>query len=119
MRFEKADGLLRLAMELQARRQGMTIEDIQSHFSVSRSTAVRMKSALEGAFPVQEVAPLDDRRKRWRIAPGTLDRLAGCTADELADLEMAVELLRRENRREEATRLAGLGAKLKAVKDRL
>jgi len=28
MRFEKADKLLRLAMELQARRHGITIEDI-------------------------------------------------------------------------------------------
>ena len=64
---------------------------------------------LEGAFPLEEVPAHDDRRKRWRIAQGTLDRLAGCTADELADLEMAVELLRRENRKEEADRLAGLG----------
>jgi predicted DNA-binding transcriptional regulator YafY len=115
MRFEKADKLLRLAMELQAWRQGMTIEDIQAHFGISRSTALRMKGALEGVFPLEEAPMLDDRRKRWRIAAGTLDRLAGCTADELADLEMAVELLRRENRKEEADRLAGLGGKLKAV----
>jgi predicted DNA-binding transcriptional regulator YafY len=115
MRFEKADKLLRLAMELQARRQGITIEDIQAHFRVSRSTALRMKGALEGVFPLEEAPAQDDRRKRWRIPPGTLDRLAGCTADELADLEMAVGLLRRDNRREEADRLAGLGAKLKAV----
>jgi len=115
MRFEKADKLLRLAMELQARRHGITIEDIQAHFAVSRSTALRMKGALESVFPLEEAPTLDDRRKRWRIPPGTLDRLAGCTADELADLEMAVGLLRRENRREEADRLAGLGGKLKAV----
>src|SRR5688572_23422052 len=76
MRFEKADKLLRLAMELQARRQGMTIEDIQAHFRTSRSTAVRMKGALEGVFPLEEAATHDDRRKRWRIPPGTLDRLA-------------------------------------------
>src|SRR5688500_6139244 len=109
MRFEKADKLLRLAMELQARRQGMTIEDIQAHFAVSRSTALRMKGALEGVFPLEEAPAQDERRKRWRIAAGTLDRLAACTADELAELEMAVELLRRENRKEEADRLAGLG----------
>jgi predicted DNA-binding transcriptional regulator YafY len=115
MRFEKADNLLRLAMELQARRQGMTIEDIQAHLGISRSTALRMKAALEGTFPLEEAPAQDDRRKRWRIAPGTLDRLAGCTADELADLEMAIGLLRRENRREEADRLEGLGRKLKAV----
>src|SRR5690606_5630469 len=115
MRFEKADKLLRLAMELQARRQGMTIEDIQAHFRISRSTALRMKDALDGVFPLEEAPGQDDRRKRWRIPPGTLDRLAGCTADELADLEMAVGLLRRENRREEADRLEGLGGKLKAV----
>jgi predicted DNA-binding transcriptional regulator YafY len=115
MRFEKADRLLRLAMELQARRQGMTVEDIQVLLGVSRSTALRMKGALDGVFPLEEAPALDDRRKRWRIAPGTLDRLAGCTADELADLEMAVGLLRRENRHEEADRLEGLGGKLKAV----
>lgn len=115
MRFEKADKLLRLAMELQARRQGMTVEDIQAHLRISRSTALRMKGALDGVFQLEEAPAQDDRRKRWRIAPGTLDRLAGCTADELADLEMAVGLLRRENRREEADRLEGLGGKLKAV----
>ena len=115
MRFEKADKLLRLAMELQARRQGMTVEDIQGKFSVSRSTALRMKDALQSVFPLEEAPAQDDRRKRWRIPPGTLDKLAACTADELADLEMAIDLLRRENRREEADRLAGLGGKLKAV----
>jgi hypothetical protein len=111
MRFEKADKLLQLAMELQARRQGTTVEEIQAHFSISRSTPLRMKSALEGLFPLEEAPMLEDRRKRWRIPPGTLDRMAGCTADELADLEMAIGLLRRENRREEADRLAGLGGK--------
>lgn len=115
MRFEKADKLLRLAMELQARRQGMSGEEIQAEFAVSRSTALRMKAALEAVFPVEEAPQQEDRRKRWRIPTGTLEKLAACTADELADLEMAVGLLRRENRREEADRLAALGAKLRAV----
>ena len=80
MRFEKADKLLRLAMEFQARRQGMSIEDIQAQFRISRSTALRMKSALDGLFPLQKAPTLDDRRKRWRITPGTLDRLKTATA---------------------------------------
>src|SRR5262245_35735019 len=69
MRFEKADKLLRLAMELQARRQGMTVEDVQAHLRISRSTALRTKGALEGVFQLEEAPAQDDRRKRWRIAP--------------------------------------------------
>src|SRR5690606_35841372 len=91
MRVEKAAKLLRLAMELQARRQGMSGEEIQAEFAVSRSTALRMKAALEAVFPVEEAPQQEDRRKRWRIPTGTLNKLAACTADELADLEMAVD----------------------------
>jgi predicted DNA-binding transcriptional regulator YafY len=115
VRYEKADNLLQLAMEMQAARTGLTLGDIESRFGVGRRTAMRMRDAILRTFPQAEEVPGDERTKRWRIPPGTLDRLATCTAEELAALESAVHLLERDNREDEAAELATLAAKLKAL----
>lgn len=71
--------------------------------------------AVLRAFPQCEEVPTGERVKRWRIPPGTLDRLVAFTAEELAVLEAAVRLLDRDNREAEAATLASLSGKLKAL----
>lgn len=114
MRYEKADNLLQLALELQAARGGLSLADIESKFGVGRRTAMRMRDAVVRNFPQTEELE-DGRSKRWRIPSGTLDRLVAFTAGELAALEGAVQLLDRDNRESEAAELATLGAKLRAL----
>jgi predicted DNA-binding transcriptional regulator YafY len=115
MRYEKADILLQLALEMQAARGGLSLGDIERMFGVGRRTAMRMRDALLRNFPQAEEVETGERTKRWRIPPGTLDRLVAVTASELAALEAAAQLLARDNRALEAAELAGLAAKLKAL----
>ncbi len=115
MRFEKADNLLQLALEMQASRAGLALMDIQERFGVSRRTAMRMRDALLRNFPQAEEIVGDDRVKRWRLPAGVLDRLVAFTPEELADLEAGIRLLRGANRGDQADNLAGLKAKLTAL----
>jgi len=115
MRFEKADNLLQLALEMQAARGGLTLADIQEKFAVGRRTAMRMRDAVLRNFPQAEEVETDERVKRWRLPSGTLDRLINFTADELAALENAIRLLDRDNREDEAAELATLLGKLRAL----
>lgn len=115
MRYEKIENLLQLALEMQAARGGLSLKDIEERFDVKRRTAMRMRDAILRIFPQVDEVVTDERTKRWRIPSGTLDRLVGCTADELADLETAVGILRRDNMIDQANSLESLSAKLKAV----
>lgn len=115
MRYEKADNLLQLALEMQAARGGLSLAEIEARFRVGRRTAMRMRDAVLRNFPQAEEVATDDRIKRWRIPAGTLDRLINFTAEELAALEGAVRALEHDNREDEAATLATLAAKLKAL----
>jgi predicted DNA-binding transcriptional regulator YafY len=115
MRYENADQLMQLALEMQAARGGLSLDDISERFGVSRRTAMRMRDALVRIFPNLEDFKTDDRIKRWRLPKGTLDRLIDVSADELADLEMVVEVLKRDNLLDQAGSMEGLLVKLKAI----
>ena len=52
LRYEKADNLLQLALEMQAARRGLSLQDIQERFRVGRRTAMRMRDAILRNFPV-------------------------------------------------------------------
>lgn len=115
MRYEKADNLLQLALEMQAARGGLSLKDIEEKFGVGRRTAMRMRDAVLRNFPQCEEVETDERIKRWRIPSGTLDRLINFTADELAALEAAIRLFDRDNREDEAACLSDLSGKLRAL----
>ena len=116
MRYENADKVLQLALEMQASRTGLSLDDIQEKFAVGRRTAMRMREAVLRVFPqAEEVPSATERRKRYRIPSGVLDRLVAFGADELADLDAAIALLRRENMGGHVASLEGLAAKLKAL----
>ena len=71
MRYEKSENLLKLALEMQGSRIGLTIADIQEKFAVARRTAERMRGALENLFPdhIEQANP-GEVPKRWRIHSG-------------------------------------------------
>jgi predicted DNA-binding transcriptional regulator YafY len=115
MRYEKVDNLMVLALEMQAARGGLSLMDIQSRFDVGRRTAMRMRDAILRIFPHADEVETDERTKRWRIPPGTMNKLIGCTADELGDLETAISVLKRDNMVDQASSLENLKAKLTAL----
>jgi predicted DNA-binding transcriptional regulator YafY len=115
LRYEKADNMLQLAMELQARRTGMTLADIQEKFDVGNRTAMRMRDSILRNFPQTEEVETDERTKRWRIPSGIVNTLVNFSADELADLNGAIKLLHRNNRKDQAANLETLETKLRAL----
>lgn len=114
-RYEKADTLIQLALDLQAARGGLTLLDIQERYGVGRRTAMRMRDAVLRQFPQTVETVGEDRMKRWHIPPGVLDRLVAFSAEELADLEAAARLMEENNRPEAAARLGEVAAKVKAL----
>lgn len=115
MRHEKAENLLLLAMEMQVARGGLTLDDIAERFAVGRRTAMRMRDAVMRVLPQTEELLGDDRKKRWRVPSTTVDRLIAFSADELAALAAATNLMDDANRPDLAVLLGDLSQKIKSL----
>lgn len=114
LRYEKAEELLRLVLHLQGSSVGLTMAELRHRLGgASRRTVERMLRAAERLFPALEEVPSTDRLKRWRIPTNGGTGLATVTADELAALETATTLLRRENIDDHADRVERLAASLR------
>ena len=83
MRYERATDLIRLAIRLQASHGGLTLDDIRDDFRVSRSTAERLRNAVEAAFGPLEPVETNDTKRHWRLRSGALGRLVTVSAEEL------------------------------------
>jgi predicted DNA-binding transcriptional regulator YafY len=115
VRFEKLETLLRVALDMRGNAEGLALDDIQRDYGVSRRTAERMRDAIERVFPQLEQANPGELPKRWRIRAGALGNLIGISAEELAALNTALGLMRRDDLSEPLARLQALSAKLKAM----
>ena len=115
MRYEKADMVLQLALEMQASHMGLSLMEIEQRFGVGRRTAMRMRDAILRNFPQAEEVSTGERTKRWRIPRGVMDRLVTFSAEELATLETAAKLFERDNLEDQAAAVAGLSAKLRSL----
>jgi hypothetical protein len=97
MRYEKAEIVLRVALDMQGLAYGLTLHDIQHNYAeepLSRRTAERLRDAVERLFPHMELANPGEVPKRWRLPGGNVNGFASITAEEVADLKTAVSLLR-------------------------
>jgi predicted DNA-binding transcriptional regulator YafY len=114
LRYAITDRVLQLALAMQGSRVGLSLGDIERDFRVGRRTAQRMRDAVLRNYPQAEQLVDEERRPRWRIpATGTVTPGA-VTADELADLEGTIALLRRDNLRRRAKSLEDVVRKLRA-----
>ena len=114
MRYERVADIIRLAMRLQGA-GGLTLDEIEEEFSVSRRTAERMRDAVEHAFAPLESVDAGDGKKHWRLRSGALPDLAFFSADELVELKTAAAELERTGLGERAGLLRDLAAKLQAL----
>ena len=115
MYYERAQQLVELAIRLQGSPSGLTLDDIQSEFSVSRRTAERMRDAVEGAFGTLEKGESDDRRTRWRLSSDRLRGLASVSVEELGALSTAAAALERTGLAEQAAGVRKVAGKLRAL----
>ena len=115
MRYERLKDILDLAVRLQGTRGGLTLDDIEAAFSISRRTAERRRDAVEAAFGPLETVDRDDGKRHWRLRSDALRRLVSVSAEELAELGAAATALDRAGLGERAAMLRDLAAKLQAA----
>ena len=115
MRYERVKDVLDLAVRLQGALGGLTLDDIEAEFSISRRTAERRRAAVEAAFGPLETVDRDERKLHWRLRSEALRRLVSVSAKELAEVETAAAALVRAGFEERAALLRDLAAKLRAT----
>lgn len=111
MRLDNAKRLLEIAIGMQSF-TGMSLKEIREKYSIDHRTAQRYREAVTELFPNYEVIESENRERRWRISPGTLDRLLGATSEEVASLKVAARNMQRENMHTDAARLLALKDKI-------
>ena len=116
MRYEGLKDILDLAVRLQGAYGGLTLDDIQAEFSISRRTAERRRDAVEAAFGPLECLDKGDGKRHWRLRSDALRRLVSVSAEELVGLEAAAAALDgRAGFAECAAMLRKLATKLQAT----
>ena len=116
MRYEKAEIVHRIALDMQSSLQGLSLEDIRRNYSeqpLSRRTAERLRDAVDRIHMLEHANP-GEPQKRWRIPRRSHAPLSDVTARDLGALATAAALLKRENLAPEAKKLERVAAKLRA-----
>jgi predicted DNA-binding transcriptional regulator YafY len=114
MSFSKAQNLIRLAQMAEARRGGISLEEIALEFGVSHRTAQRMTVALEETFGNVLIEDGEDRKRRWRLLDPDLDRLQLRHETGVEALEIAARGAKEEGRLRHARALADFRERLLA-----
>ncbi len=115
MRYEGLTNIVKLAIRMQGLRGGMTLDEIEAEFGVSRRTAERMRDAVQEAFGVLESVEHDDNKNHWRLRSDALRRLVPLSGEELAELGSAAETLERTGFEARGAALQELDVKLRAT----
>ena len=115
MPYERAADVVRLATSLQASSRGLTLDDIQREFEVSRRTAERLREAVEDAFGPLEPVRTGEAKRHWRLRAPVLRHLISVSAEKLAELSAAADALDRAGLKDRAVMLRRLDDKLRAL----
>lgn len=111
--YEKMYDLFDLAFAMQETSEGLSLEDIEQKYNVSRRTAERMRNALMTYFPQMEEVATGERTKRWRITQRSLNSFISFSAEELAVFKTAIDKLKQSNMKEKADTLEKVEIKLR------
>jgi predicted DNA-binding transcriptional regulator YafY len=114
MRHEKAGRLLELARLLAATAEGLTLDEMAERLGVGRRTAERMRDAVREVFPQLEEVD-DPPTRRFRIPAGLDGLFQAPTAEELAALKAAAEMLSAQGASARAGALRSLEHKVLAA----
>ena len=95
MRHEKSARLLEMARLLASSAEGLTLDEMAERMGVGRRTAERMRDAVREVFPAMEEVD-DAPSRRFRIPAGLDGLFQAPTAEELAALAAAAELMDRQ-----------------------
>ena len=113
-RYAKLESLLRIILRMEARRDGISLSDIQDIAGIERRAAERMRDALLRALPQMEEGD-QGPPKRWVLTSSVLSRALAPTLDDLTALHRAEVLLRREGDLPTADHMSALADRLQAA----
>lgn len=111
-RYSRVSDILDLAVYMQSRVLGVTINDIAERYNVSRRTAERMRDSLLNIFPQVDEIETDDAQKHWGFTNFSMNNLISFTPKELANIE---QLQRRTTNKEMKEELGKTVEKIKAL----
>lgn len=114
MSFEKARNIIDLYTNLSGRLVGLTINDVMNEYKISRRTAQRMLHLTEDMFFAQTYED-EEGRKRWRVRDNIRKDLIDITAEEMAALDLAQDLLKRRGQKVATAHLEKLKNKITAL----
>ncbi|MFQ5514038.1 MAG: helix-turn-helix transcriptional regulator [Myxococcota bacterium] len=115
-RYSRVATIVQLSLLLHQTTEGLTLEQISERFEVSRRTAERMLGAVREAFPDIKSERGEGAQKHWRV-PRTsrAQLLVRVHAEEIAALDSALELLRRDGRPDQIQALEALFTKVRSM----
>lgn len=115
MRYGRVEDIIKLTMLMQSKYNGVSIEEVQDAFQVSRRTAERMRDALLNLFPQIEEVKNTGRVKRWRFPVSFTNSFVGFNAEELAELENAKKKYQIDGLNEKAETIDNIILKIKSM----
>ena len=115
MRYGRLQDIVHLAIRLQGARHGLTLDDIQEEFGVSRRTAERLRDAVDAVFGPLDTVDTSHSRRHRQVCSDALRQLIQVSPEELVELESAAEGLERSGLVERAASLRDLAGKLRAM----
>ena len=121
MRHEKAETLLRIAIDMQGRRKGLSLRDLATRYSdipLSRRSAERLRDAIIRLFPGQVEERVGDQRiKTWHLRTSSLNGLSAIDQHTLTSLDTATRLLEQAGLDSQADALNAVRATLVSAVD--
>lgn len=86
-RYSRVTDILDLIIFMLSRFNGVSLNDIQERYNISRRTAERMRDAVLASFPQVDEIETDDRCKRWGFTNYSLNELVTFSNENIALLE--------------------------------
>lgn len=86
-RYSRVTDIIELIILMQSKVAGVSLNDIQEEFDVSRRTAERMRDSVLNLLPQVGEIPRDSRVKRWGFINYSMNELVSFSKDEIATLE--------------------------------
>ena len=93
MAYQRAISIVRLALLLHRAARGMTLDDVQAEFKVSRRTAERLRDAVEEVFGPLERVETGESKYYWRLPACFLRGLISLGEDEIGRISRAAKEL--------------------------
>lgn len=95
-RYSRISDILDLAIYMQSKLEGVTVQEIAKRYNISRKTAERMRDSLMCIFPQIDEIPVQDSYKHWGFTNFPLSNLISFSAEELAAIKQIKNLANKD-----------------------